>query len=229
MLLDPRQIRGTPDVNPDDPSNPQYLIDHFYAGSGETGEGGSANWSFTNGTLSNINNEVGHPGMILLQTGTTANLVHSFYLASNAATTTMRMDEWARMCWIFAPSAISADCAYQVGMMAAFGALLPAHGIYLERLAADANWFFVSRNNGVQTRVDTGVVLDLNWVKVNFRRVSAASVGFRINNSAEVFINTNIPDAGDSFNVGLQRTPTGIIARNMKLDFFSMKSAAIAT
>lgn len=211
----------------DDPTKPQYISDDFYAGSGESGEGGSLNWSLTNGTISNVNNEANHPGMILLRTSATANQICSLHLGANTASTLIRFDEWDRMRWIFAPVTNSADCIYQVGMMSAFGALAPAHGVWLEKLAADANWFFVCAKNSAQTRLNTGVAFGTAWVNIESRRIVAGQVGFKINGGAELVINSNVPDASDSFNIGFQRTPTAAVTREVKLDWFSMKTNAL--
>ena len=106
--------------------------------------------------------------------------------------------------------------------------MTPAHGIYLEKLPADTNWFFVCRNNSAQTRVNSGIAAGTTgWIKVKARRVSASEVRFAINGGAEVAITTNIPDAGDSFNVGAQHAQTGTTARSVDYDFFSLKMLGV--
>jgi hypothetical protein len=210
-------------ADPTDPSTAITIVDDFLSQSVEAGEVGELGWSFTNGSMVAATPEANHPGIVGRRSGVTANTVASFYLGSSTTSASFRHSEWDRMTWIFRATATNLDTNYQVGLMTAFGVLLPTSGVYLERLAADANWFFVSRSAGVQTRVDSGVAFSTGWVKIRLRRIDASSLGFSINDGAEVVITTNIPAAITTYTVGMQMVPTGIIARDVLIDFVSMK------
>lgn len=214
---------GSPDLA--DPGVAHVLRDEFITQSTETGEVGMLNWSFTNGSIATVNASQNHPGVQRRTGGTTANQVASFYLGAAVGTTLFRFDEFDECTWIFAQAAAGiTDATWQFGIFAAMGSLTPTHGVYLECLPADTNWFFVCRNGGVQTRVDSGVAARVTaWVKLKFRRVSAGEVRFSINGGAEVAINTNIPDAADAFNIGQQHAATGTTARSVDFDFFSLR------
>lgn len=218
---------GAPDQA--DPATPRVLFDDFVTQSTETGEVGFLNWSFTNGSIVAANNQQNHPGIQRRTGGTTANQVASFYLGAAVGTTVFRFDEFDEFTWIFAQAAAGiADTTWQFGILSAMGNIAPAHGVYLEKLPADTNWFFVCRNGGVQTRVNSGVAANTTaWIKIKVRRVSAAEVAFSINGGAEVSITTNIPDAADSFNIGAQHAATGTTARSVDLDFFSLKLLSV--
>ena len=209
-----------------DPTVAQIIVDDFYPGSGETGEIGAINWSFTNGTIFANAPEANNPGIVGLRTSATANQVCSMYLGSNASATVIRFDQLDHITWLFKPTATNTDCAYQFGAMAAFTALTTTHGCWLERLSTDTNWFFVCANGSTQTRVDSGVAFAASWFKIKIRRHSSTDVRFSLNGAAEVAITTNIPDAADGLNVGNQRTGTTTTTRDVLLDFFSMKALA---
>lgn len=217
------------EIPPDqaNPLSPVILVDDFITQSLETGETGNLAWSFTNGTIVAQNNEAAHPGVILRRSAAVANTTSSFYLGASTITTAFNFSEFDETTWIFRQTAVEADSALQFGIFAAVGVTAPAHGLYLEKLATDTNWFFVARNNGVQTRVDSGVAKSTSWIKAKMRRISATSAGFSINGGAEVVINTNAPDATDTMMPGNQITPTGTTVRDILIDFFSMKLLAV--
>lgn len=210
-------------VDSTNPATAIQLVDDFLVQSLETGEVGGLGWSFANGSLVASATEQNHPGIMLRRSGVTANLVASLYLAASTTTTAFRFDEWDAVTWIFRPTAANTDTVYQLGLFSALGNVTPAAGVYLERLAADTNWFFVSRSGAVQTRTSSGVAFNTNWVKIKMRRIDAANVGFSINNNAEVVIATNVPAAATALLPGFQFAPSGTAARDVLLDFFALK------
>lgn len=77
----------------------------------------------------------------------------------------------------------------------------PANGIYFEKLAADTNWFLVTRAAGVETRVDTGVAVQNGfelWELFRLRRVNATTIGGKVGSGSEVTSTTNIPTANSA-------------------------------
>jgi hypothetical protein len=210
-----------------DPSVAYIMADDFHSQSLETGEVGELGWSFVNGSMAANASEQNHPGVLLRRSGVTANLVATFYLAAAVNTTTHRYDECDTTTWIFRATVANTDTVYQWGLFAALGNIAPVSGVYLERLAADANWFFVTRSANVQTRVDSGVAFNTNWVKIRIRRINATNVGFSINGAAEVVVTTNAPAAATGLLPGMQMTPNGVTARDVLIDFFAMKSLPV--
>ena len=132
-----------------------------------------------------------------------------------------RFDEFAECIWIFRAVAPNSDTVYRFGITGDVSLSLPPHGLYLERLAADTNWFFVSRNYAVQTRIDSGIAFATSWINVRTRRVSAGEVRFSLNGSAETAVTTNIPDPADGMVFANQIIPSSTIARIVDIDFFS--------
>lgn len=202
-----------------DPQARRLLSDDFHSGSNEIGEIGELGWSASAGTIAPQTAEQNHPGIFRRTSGTVAAQVASMFPTSSSLVG-FRFDEWDECTWIFKPTAANTDTAYRFGI---FGDLTaaPPHCVYAERLATDANWFFVTRNNGAQTRLDSGVAFGANWVKVRMRRVSAGEVRFSINGNIEVAVTTTIADAYDGFVFANQIIPTTTTARSVDIDFFS--------
>jgi hypothetical protein len=210
-------------VDPGDPLSDITVVDEFLSQSIESGEVGSLGWSFTNGSIVAAAPEQNHPGIVTRRSGVTVNQVASFYLGTSGASALMRLSEWNNMIWIFRATAGNLDTIYQLGLMTVLGSVAPASGIYLERLSNETNWFFVSRSAGVQTRVDSGVAFNANWVKIKIRRITDTSVGFAINNAAEIVIATTIPVPVTTLVPGMQIIPNGTTARDVLIDFVSLK------
>jgi hypothetical protein len=203
-----------------DPLARRLISDDFHAGSNEVGEIGELGWTASAGAVAPQTAEQNHPGTIRRTSGTTAAQVASMFPTSSTLVG-FRFDEWAECTWIFKPTVVSNDTVYRFGITGNVSVAAPPHAVYLERLAGDANWFFVTRNNNAETRVDSGTAFDVAWVKVRMRRVGAAEVRFAINGGAEIALTTNIPDAADGMMFGNQIIPNATTARAVDIDFFS--------
>lgn len=101
-------------------------------------------------------------------------------------------------------------------------AMPPANGIYFETLAADTNWFLVTRAAGAQTRTDTGVARDDSSTmhKFRLRRVNGTTIGATVDAGSEVTATANIPTANaanlDPF-FSIVTGATGIVDFNIDL------------
>lgn len=206
-----------------DPTAPRVGVDDFEPGS-ETGELGSLGWSFTTGTITKLDGIADHPGIVRFNGTTTANQVRSFHLTNAIGDQVCRFDEIDTIYAVIREAAAGqTDLTWQVGFMERMGNTAPAHGCYLEIKPADSNYFLVTRNGGTENRVDTGIARGSTWIKVRIRRISATSVGYKVNNAAEVVVTSNIPDAADTMVFGMQHAQSGTGARNVDIDFYSYK------
>ncbi len=208
-----------------DPTAAPWGVDDFLTGSNETGEIGVLGWSFTNGTITAANSVQNHPGLIRRANGTTANQIASLYLGNSAAQVSFRFDEFDEQTWIFREFAAGVtDLTVRIGMFADVAGNPSSHGVYLELLPADSNWFFVSRSASVQTRVDSGVAArTTGWIKIKIRRIDASTVGFSINGGSEVTITSNIPPSSQLLHFGQMQVASGTTARSLDFDFFSFR------
>lgn len=206
-----------------DPCAPRFEVDDFVEGS-ETGEIGAKNWTITNGTVQKLDGQADHPGIVRHAGTTTANQVCSFHNTAAVGDQVCRFNEYDHMWFVGREAAAGqTDATIQFGAFELMGNHAPAHGMYIEIKPADSNYFFVTRNGGTETRTDTGIARGATWLKCRVRRINATSVGFKLNNGAEVVHTNNIPDAADTLIFGKQHSQTGTTARNVDIDFWSYK------
>lgn len=202
-----------------------WLYDEFISGSSETGEVGRLGWSFTNGSMQNANAEANHPGIVTRRSGTTANQVASLYMGAATTRTDIQLQNLDETTFIVAPVASNTDHTVRVGLLADNAGNPPTNGAYFERLAADTNWFRVTRSGGVQTRTDTGVAYGTSWRKLRIRK-NGANIEFYIDGTLNGTHTTNVPAGTTGLSFGVQVIPTTTTARDFKIDFFEYKGVA---
>lgn len=214
--------------NPAEPRQPYILNDDFLFASTETGEVGDLGWSFTNGTWNLVTAEANHPGICRRATTAVANTVASAFPGGGGTAVNLRFDQWREMTWIVKPVTTASDFIVRLGVQNDLTANPPINGVYIEKLAADTNWFGVARQSGSEVRVDLGVAVAADtWYKFRIRQISATSVGFSVNGNAEfVASGGTVPANTTNMVQGFQVTPTSASARNLDVDFFSMVLAA---
>jgi hypothetical protein len=176
------------------------IQDDFMFGINTSGNIGYG-WGFANGSTAYIASEAG--GRIgLLRRDTTA---ASGTLARTdlSILTTSFIDPASNHSIIHVVRVNNADADTQVrlGAYAATFTNPPTSGIFFEKLFADTNWFCITRNSGVQTRVDSGVAVDTNFHTFAYTR-NSSGVQFSIDNvNVCGLITTNITgtflDPGD--------------------------------
>jgi hypothetical protein len=211
-----------------DPSAPQILVDEFMSSSTESGETGGIGWGFTNGTLNIVNPEAGHPGIVTRTSTAVIDAVASMFTGGGGAASVIRQDQIDVNYWVVKPGNVTGDHDVRIGFAADFTALVPATGIYFEKLAADANWFAVCRTAGVQTRADTGVAYTAVWTTLKIRRVDATHFAFSVNGGVETEIAATVPGDATVLVFGNHIVPKAAIARAMSYDFFSLQMRAQA-
>lgn len=213
-----------------DPTVAPWIWDDFLSSSPEAGEAGSLNWGYLNGSLAAIGAAVAaHPGVMRRTSSTTANQVAHMQVGQSPDTKLFRFDEFNELTWVFAPVTAGTDFSLRLGLSADWGSVAPAHALFIEKAAADTSFFGTSRNNSTESRTAALKAVVANaWTKVKMRRISASSVGFSIDSGAEVTLGSNIMDAADTMQPGLQIVPTTTTVRSVDIDFFSMKLLAQA-
>ena len=204
------------------PNTIKVLTDDFFTGGTETGEIGDLAWQITNGTMaSNTVAAAGRPGVIRRSSGNTVNQVASFYMGRTANSPNFAFQDWVSNIWIFRLVDDLATTIVHAGVSTDWGTLTPTHGVYFEKLGADTTWFAVSRNNGVQTRVDTTVPVVLNqYYKFEIIK-RGVSLVYKIDGIERVTITTNLPDNADLLHFGNTVTSTTNAVRSIDIDYFS--------
>ncbi len=216
---------------PLDRSNPQaatVIVDEFLFASTETGEIGELGWGFTNGSWNLVASEAGHPGTCRRASTAVSGTVASAFPGGGGTAVNMRFDQWSEITWIVKPVTTVASVDIRIGVANDLTANPPTNGAYIEKLTADTNWFGVARQSGSEVRVDLGVAAAADtWYKFKIRQIAADVVGFSVNGGSEVTASgATVPANTTNMVQGFQVTPTSAAARNLDVDFFSMKMAA---
>ncbi len=211
-----------------DPQAATVIIDEFLFASTESGEIGELGWGFTNGTWNLVASEAGHPGTCRRASTAVSGTVASAFPGGGGTAVNMRFEQWSEMTWIVEPITTVAAVDIRIGVCNDWTANPPVNGAYIEKMTADTNWFGVVRQSGSQARVDLGVAAAADtWYKFKIRQISATSVGFSVNGGAEVVASgATVPAASTNMVQGFHLVPTSANARNLDVDFFSMKMAA---
>jgi len=164
--------------------------DEFMGGSTSTGQIGALGWQFINngsgGTLHAYQAIAGHPGVMQLQTPTSAaNQDQYLYLANNGGDQWDMSDTWDTVT-IF--QMVTSDATAQVrlcvmtnlfGSPASSAANSPNDSVCLEKLFTDTSWFGITRSSSsADTRTSAVGTVDSNWHYLECKRVDANTIGF---------------------------------------------------
>jgi len=215
---------------PRDPANPlaqTIIVDEFLFASTEAGEIGELGWGFTNGSWNLVSAEANHPGTCRRASTAASLTVASAYPGGGGTAADMRFDQLDEITWVVRVPTTIASMDIRIGLANDFTANPPINGAYFEKLTADTNWFGVGRVSSVETRTDTGVAAAADaWIKLRLRRVSETVLGFTVNGGTEIEVAGNMPIGSNALLPGFQIIPTSANARNLDVDFFSMRLAA---
>ncbi|MBK7925914.1 MAG: hypothetical protein IPJ98_00030 [Bryobacterales bacterium] len=149
------------------------------------------------GTFSELTGELNHPGIIRLDstTSTTSNSA-SMHLMRTAG---LQRAEMFDLTWIFRPNQADGNTVVRAGLLCSAASVYyqprPSDCIWLEKAAADSNWYWTVRASGTDVqRGDSGVAVTVGgWVKLRLRRVDASRIGFTVNGGAELMTSASLP------------------------------------
>ena len=167
-----------------------YLLeDDFISGSTISTAIGVLGFSASGGTTTSISAIANRPGILRRDTGAVSGTVAFLMLYSSAAAIQVGI---VKIIWICRLNNIDANTTCRMGATNTVALSQPVNGFYFEKLDADTNWFAVSRASGVETRVDTGVVVDVDFHTFKYESTSVAVV-FSIDGRIVATITTTIP------------------------------------
>lgn len=193
-----------------------YMMDDFFGNNVNGPDIGELGWTGIVGSPSSIANEASHPGMIQMQTTTTA----GFYLSKSASVAEFLPSLTFDATFIFKLQQSDAATLSRVGIGLNPASNPPADGIYIEKLAADTQWFGVTRAASSQTRTAALASTSTNWVKIRIRRIDASTVGFTLDSGSEVQATLTIPTNGVYPFYFLQSTNAS--TKGITVDFFDI-------
>jgi len=170
-----------------------HLFDEFMGGTSAIGIG-ELNWSLiqVGATVNNLSGSANHPGQFYMSiaAGTGNYGAIALYNSSNHP---LAITDYFDITFVFAPWN-TADACVRLGLCRDPAGEPPTDGHFIEKRAADANFYLTTRAGGVDsTRTNTGVPIDTAWHKIRIRRITAGSVGLTLDAAGEVTHNVAMP------------------------------------
>jgi len=229
----------TPQLLPANPISRIYLVDDFLASTGSAAQTGNLNWQAGNtgsgaAPTTLIAPDSYHPGVLSLNTGTTATGRSSILLAATTGAGTMKPYSGAfTMTWYVQVPTLS-NGTDQFAFRCGFGDFTSGdmqNGIYMEYdSSVSANWSLKAANGSTRTSVVTSIAVAAgSWTKLQlFTNNAAVSFSLAINGTTVGTINSNIPTSDISPIATMIKT-LGTTARSVYIDYFVLDYKLSAT
>lgn len=172
--------------------------DEFITGFGTSGTTGTMGWFIGGGTNTmNASGDINRPGITTKSTTAAANTVS--YILLNGSQFQILPSAPYFITWIARLNNNDGDTIFRIGMTNS-GTVSPlsSNGAYLEKAAADTNWFLVTMVGAVAVRTDSGVAADTNWhtFKIVHNVLPSESYEYWLDNVLVGTRTTNIPTLG---------------------------------
>lgn len=165
-----------------------FLSDEFLTGTTSSGAVGALGWTIA-GTPNLVASTPSNIGIFQIATGGVSGTQARIVFPANPAIDPSAVSE---LVWVARLNTNDANVTARFGAQNNVALDPPAHGIYFEKLDADTNWFAVTRDNGTQTRTDTGVAVTTGFATFTWTRLQSG-VQFQINGTLVATHTTNIP------------------------------------
>jgi len=196
-----------------------FIKDDFGPGAGTALNIGELPWSSVGGTITNLAAEVDRPGLLRRDTSATSG-VNAYISLRNASATILLPVELFDMTFILRLNTNDAATLVRFGIVDNAGTNPPTHGIFIEKLAADTQWFGVTRAASVQTRTAALATVDTAWHRFRIRRVNGTTIGFTLDAGTELTLTATIPTA--ALNVYLAIINSAAAAKTIDIDYFEL-------
>ena len=171
--------------------NSVEVSEEFLNGTQASGAIGALGWAIDGGSANGQPGVASHPGLQRIDTSAVINTQPDLFLASSISN--MVPTDNHRVMWVGRLNTNDGNTTMRHGMNDQVTTNPPTNGIYIEKLDADTNYFCVTRNAAVQTRVDSGAAVNTNFHNMGYTR-NTSGVQFVINGvNVCGLINTNIP------------------------------------
>lgn len=184
-----------------DPATASYMRDDFQIGTTVGGAIGELRWTNINTAIIQQTSETNHPGIIRASSNVASGVCLK---PSGGRTDQFLFADSFDMFFIFRANGTLANSTNRFGIFLFSTAETnnpPTDGIFFERLGADTNWFGVTRAASTQTRTNTAVAANNNFMRFRIRRIDASTIGFTIDGNAEVTATTNVPTGACYVNI----------------------------
>lgn len=179
------------------PAVASFIKDDFIVNATGFGELGWNNTGSNSWGSASVTDVAGRPGVVQKSTGATINSISYMSLRGSTSSSFQPMNGSMNfdLTWMVRLNTNDAATLAQLGLNSNPATGVPVDGIYIEKLAADTSWFGVTRAASTQTRTAALATVTTNFVKFRLRRLDANTIGFTVDNGAEVTATTNVPTA----------------------------------
>jgi hypothetical protein len=167
------------------------IFDDFISGSVISGEVGSLGWQFTT-IVANLASSAGRVGVIAVDSSAVSGTYSVMYVRSQPTIGVVVGSDTFDLTFALRLQQTDADTLVRFGMGNDATANPPANGIYIEKLAADTQFFGVTRSGGVESRTAALATADTSWHKFRIRRLDATTISFSIDGGVQT-ATANIP------------------------------------
>ncbi len=208
-----------------DPLNVLDVADDFIAAGVTAQNIGTLGWHFTGGTVANQPAESGHPGIMRRATSSSINTVALTRLLPTSGASTFLPAEDFSLWWVFRLNQTDANTEARLGVSRDWTSLTPADGIYLEKKAADTEWFGVCRASSTESRTASLATTDTGWHTARVRRIDDSTIGFSLDGGAEIPLTTDIPTL--ALYAGFHITNTAAADKTMDVDLFRLRVSGL--
>lgn len=205
-----------------DPLAVARITEEFVGNGTTSGTIGTHGWSVANGVTVSTASAANHPGIINRSTGASSGTNATLYLTNQGTIGLFIPSDTFDLTWVVRLNHNDANTLARVGLASATTDP-PANGMYFEKLAADTNWFRVTRASSTETRTDHGTAAGTGWVKFRIRRKDASTIGYSIDGGTEADVTTNIPTA--ALSPWMQIVNSAASAKTIDADYLGLDIA----
>jgi hypothetical protein len=189
------------------------LQDDFMFGTNSSGTLGSLGWNLSGGAVSYQASVENHIGIVRRTTSAVSGTVS--FTSPQGAGGGIPDEHAYTVTFVVRSNNADAETTLRVGVMDDLTSA-PTDGIYFERLAADTNWFCVTRASSTETRTDTGVAGDTNWHTFTIERTATSAI-FTLDGTVESTQTTNLSTS--NLIPAVQMTNTAAADKSYDIDY----------
>ncbi len=204
-----------------DPASTLFYENDFLSGVSTTGNVGG-DWTTAGGVVTNSAGVANHPGIVNRTCSTTGNAIGYTCLRGNPTTGLFLPAELFDMTFIVKMAVNDSNTVFRCGMSSDPNSLTATHGIYVEKAAADTQWFGCNRASNSQNRTTALATTDTNFHRFRIWRSDASTISYSIDGGTAATQTSTIPTAALMPFVHISNN-NAAEDKNYDLDYFSLR------
>lgn len=182
------------------------------------------NWCGHGAAAATFRAEAGHPGIVEIRTLGAVGALQGIALGTVFTSFLCAWSDIDKVKIILTPKfnvAAPAAALVRFGLFSDVRDVAPAHGAYFEKLDGFTRFTGVCRDGGLQSTsaAFTTAPVSGQWLTMTIRRIGDFSVGFTLNDEAELIVDSNTPGRDDPMHLGLQIRASTAVQQQVDLDY----------